>query len=116
MVALEDFGPAFPQIIELALDAVSRGRFERVVVIGGGGGRLDHLFGNVLLLAAEKYKHMRVEADLGLARVAVAHGGAGEVVLDGAPGDLVTLLPVGTATGIVTAFAPSAPGARLTST
>ena len=57
----------------------------------------------MLLLAAEKYKHMRVEADLGLARVAVAHGGAGEVVLDGAPGDLVTLLPVGTATGIVTA-------------
>jgi thiamine pyrophosphokinase len=88
--------------LELALDAARRAGAHRIVVVGGGGGRLDHLIGNVLLLAAPAYENLHIEAAFGDAHIAVVHGGQ-EVMIDGAVGDLVTLLPVGgTAQGIVT--------------
>ena len=88
--------------LELALDAAQRAGAQHVVVVGGGGGRLDHLFGNVLLLAAPAFEQLHLEADFGDARIAVVHGGQ-DVAIDGEPGELVTLLPVGgTAAGIVT--------------
>lgn len=78
--------------LELALRAaVDRGA-ERIVVAGIGGGRLDHFLANVLVLASAPFAETRIEAIVGSARLAVVHDKA---VLDGAPGDLVTLLPVG---------------------
>jgi len=89
--------------LELALDAaVDRGATE-VLVVGVGGGRLDHFLGNVLLLASPAFAGVSVESYTGAARVAVARGGDAPLTITGAPGSLVSLLPVGgPARGIVT--------------
>ncbi len=44
----------------------------RVVVVDGGGDRLDHLLGNLLLLASTALAGVDVEAFTGSARVVVA--------------------------------------------
>jgi thiamine pyrophosphokinase len=86
--------------LELALVAALRFEPERVLVLGGGGGRLDHLFGGLLLLAAEAYAGVRVDAQFGAAAVHVIRG---ERTLHGEPGELVSLLAVhGRARGVVT--------------
>ena len=72
----------------------------RLVVIGGGGGRLDHLIANQLLLASEDYASCQVEARMGTARVTVIRG---RRQLHGKPNDLISLLAVaGTARGVST--------------
>jgi thiamine pyrophosphokinase len=89
--------------LELALDAALARGARRVVVVDGGGDRLDHLLGNLLLLASAAFAGIEVEAFTGTARVAVARGGDPPVTVTGDPGSLVTLLPVGgPARGIVT--------------
>ena len=40
--------------LELALDAAVREGAQRVVVVGGGGGRLDHFLANVLLITTPR--------------------------------------------------------------
>jgi thiamine pyrophosphokinase len=86
--------------LELALDAALARGPERVVVIGGHGGRLDHFLANAMLLAARTYEGVEVVAQMGPARVTVVHRAA---KLHGRRGDLVTLVPVhGTATGVRT--------------
>jgi len=86
--------------LELALDAaVDRGVTE-VLVLGVGGGRLDHFLGNVLLLASPRYAHVRVDARVGDAYVTVVHE---RVELVGTPGGLCSLLPLGgPAVGVLT--------------
>lgn len=86
--------------LELALDAaVERGATE-VLVLGAGGGRLDHFVGNLLLLASSRYATVRVDARVGDAFVTVVHE---RVELGGTPGSLCSLLPLGgAAVGIVT--------------
>lgn len=86
--------------LELALDTAIALGPARIVVVGSGGGRLDHLLGSVLLLADERYATAAIDAYLGDARVAVIRGSR---TLAGVPGDLVSLLPVhGAAVGVTT--------------
>jgi thiamine pyrophosphokinase len=86
--------------LELALDRALDRRPDNIVVIGGAGGRFDHVLGGTLALASERYAGVSVEARLGTALVTVIRGAA---ALHGVPGELVTLLPVGgTARGITT--------------
>lgn len=86
--------------LELALVAALRLEPERVLVLGAGGGRLDHLFGGLLLLAAEAYADVRVDAQFGAAAVHVVRS---ERTLHGEPGELISLLAVhGQARGVVT--------------
>lgn len=88
--------------LELALGVAEDLGARRVVVLGGGGGRLDHLLGNLLVLAAPRFANLVVDAALGAAAVHVARPWA-PTVLHGRPGDLVTLLPAhGPAVGVVT--------------
>jgi thiamine pyrophosphokinase len=72
------------------------------VVLGGHGGRLDHLLANALLLASGRLAAVDVVAQMGAARVTVVRPGRA-AALDGPIGDLVTLLPAhGDALGVAT--------------
>jgi thiamine pyrophosphokinase len=86
--------------LELALDAAAELGPQRIVVLGPGAGRLDHLLAAVLELGSKRYARFEIDALLGPATVHVVHG---ERRLHGQPGELVSLLPVhGAAYGVVT--------------
>jgi thiamine pyrophosphokinase len=86
--------------LDLALrEARARGA-RRVIVLGGAGGRLDHLLGNALLLAAHS-ADLAVEWWTGGARTVAVRD---RIDLSGRTGDTVSLLPIGgAAVGITTA-------------
>jgi thiamine pyrophosphokinase len=89
--------------LELALDAAQRRGAERVVIVGGAGGRLDHLLGNVLLLGSPRFRGLQIDALVGDARLTVVRGGEAPTLMDGTPGETLTLLPLGgDARGITT--------------
>ncbi len=86
--------------LELALAAALRVAPERILVLGGALGRLDHLLGELLLLAAKPYAGMQVDAQLGAAAVHVVRG---ERLLVGEVGELVSLFAAhGAAEGVLT--------------
>jgi thiamine pyrophosphokinase len=86
--------------LELALGAALELEPERILVVGSAGGRLDHLLGSMLLLAADAYAHVQVDARLGEAGVHVVRG---ERILAGAVGETISLFAVhGPASGVVT--------------
>lgn len=88
--------------LELGLLAAVGAGARQVVVVGGHGGRLDHFLANALLLAAQPFADIVVEAHMGPAWVAVARPGPVTTVT-GAVGDIVSLLPAGgPATGVTT--------------
>ena len=86
--------------LELALDeAVHRGG-GRLTVIASAGGRLDHLLSSLLLLGAERYAALEIDALVGPSRVHVIRGTR---TIAGTPGELVTLLALhGPAEGVTT--------------
>jgi thiamine pyrophosphokinase len=90
--------------LELAVARAMRDGAGSVLIIGAfGGTRLDHELAAVLLLADESYRDVDVRAVRGTTTVRAVHAGA-ELMLEGAIGDLVTLLPVaGDAHGVTTA-------------
>lgn len=89
--------------LELAFDAALARGARRIVLIDGGGDRLDHLLANLALLASPAWAGVRVEAYAGTARLAVARGDEPPIDINGPPGGLVTLLAAGgPARGIVT--------------
>ncbi|MFN8223270.1 MAG: thiamine diphosphokinase [Gaiellales bacterium] len=86
--------------LELALDEAMAMGARRVLVVGSDTGRLDHLTAGLLLLGADTYRELTLDALLGSTRITVIHT---ERELVGAPGELVTLLPAGgAATGVTT--------------
>jgi thiamine pyrophosphokinase len=100
-VAVEEH-PAAKDLTDLALalDAAVVHGAERVVVVGGHGGRLDHLLANALLLASPVYAAVEVVGRMGEATVHVVRS---VTHLAGTPGELVSLLPVhGAVTGVTT--------------
>lgn len=78
--------------LELALALALDQGAAQVIVLGGGGGRLDHLVANALVLAAPRWAGMRIDAVLGDARVHIVRD---ERQLLGEPGEVVSLLAVG---------------------
>jgi thiamine pyrophosphokinase len=86
--------------LELAIDEALALGAERVLVVASAGGRLDHLVGVLLLLGAERYRAIEIDALVGEAAVAVVRGSR---ALRDVPGSLLTLLPLhGTAHGVTT--------------
>lgn len=86
--------------LALALDVAVRFAPADVTVVGGAGGRLDHLLANVLLLAAEPYRELTLRA---VTSTTTYHVVRDTVTLSGRRGDHVTLLPVhGPAHGVRT--------------
>ncbi len=93
--------------LELALDLIrtevapAHG-LDRLLVVGSGGGRLDHLLADLLALASPLTDGLRVEARLGAATATVARPDRPGRV-HGEVGDLLSLLPVhGPAAGVTT--------------
>ena len=86
---------------ELAVRAaLEAGADEIVLVAALGGARLDHELANILLVADARLVG-RIRLVRGDTTVSAVHSG-GSRRLAGRPGDLVTLLPVGDASGVVT--------------
>jgi thiamine pyrophosphokinase len=86
--------------LELALDAARALGATEITVLGAGGGRLDHLLANLLLVTAETYADVTIDALVGEARATVVRT-VRQIV--GPPGSTVTLLAIGgTARGVTT--------------
>lgn len=88
---------------DLALGAAIAAGATEIVLLGAtGGDRLDHELANVLLLADPSLAGRDVRLIRGANTVRALRGGE-RLDLDGALGDLVTLLPIGgDATGVTT--------------
>jgi thiamine pyrophosphokinase len=85
--------------LALALDLACSSGAARVTVVGGHGGRLDHLWANLLLLGADRYAAVAVDARMGTTRVTIVRGSRS---LSGEPGEVVSLLALGGAAEGVT--------------
>ena len=59
--------------LELAVRAARDGGATHVIVVGGSGGRLDHLLANALLLASPSFDDIDIEALLDDTRITVIH-------------------------------------------
>lgn len=80
--------------LELALTYVVERGYRDVVVLGALGGRLDHLLANVMLLALPCLAGARIRIVDGVEEAVLVRGGE-SLVLEGRPGDVVSLLPLG---------------------
>ncbi|MCY4632725.1 MAG: thiamine diphosphokinase [bacterium] len=86
--------------LALALAEALRTGAGSLTMVGGAGGRLDHLLGNVAVLAAEGLAGVSVDALMGPARLWVVRRSR---TIGGAVGQIVTLLAHGgSATGVRT--------------
>ncbi len=89
--------------LAIALDAAMARSPARITVVGGHGGRLDHLLANTALFASTSYADTRIVAHMGHATLTVVRGGRSATGLCGAPGEPVSLLAVhGDACGVTT--------------
>jgi thiamine pyrophosphokinase len=80
--------------LELALTYAVQQGAEEIVVLGALGGRLDHTLANLLLLALPSLEGALVRIVDGAGEVLLV-GSKKMVTLQGSPGDLVSLLPIG---------------------
>lgn len=99
-LALDLLGPIAPEVGRGPIAAPGR---PTMLVIGGGGGRLDHLLADLLALASPLLAHVEVSACFGPARVTVVRPEQ-ERVVRGRVGEQLSLLPMhGRARGVSTA-------------
>jgi thiamine pyrophosphokinase len=86
--------------LDLALAACLARSATLVTVVGGHGGRLDHLAANLMLLASPRYEALELDAWMGEARITVVRD---RREIEGVPGSLCTLLATnGPASGVTT--------------
>jgi thiamine pyrophosphokinase len=86
--------------LELALTYAAEQDAGEIVILGALGGRLDHTLSNLLLLALPQLAGRSVRIVDGRDTALLLRGGE-EVLLEGQPGDLVSLLPLrGDAVGV----------------
>ena len=86
--------------LELALLYAAERGATQVIVLGARGGRVDHELGNYLLLAHPRLEAIDVRVRAGSQEIVLIRK---ESTFCGAPGDLLSLLPIGgDATGVVT--------------
>ncbi len=86
--------------LDLALEAALEIEADQVIVLGGSGGRLDHLLANASLLTSDRFAALDLSWLTAEARVHVVRS---VLVIHGSSGDLVSLIPYGgTAAGVST--------------
>lgn len=78
--------------LELALNHALEQDPAFIIIVGALGGRLDHTLGNIALLADPRLIRRRCSLDDGLERVVLCRA---RTEINGAPGDLVSLVPWG---------------------
>ncbi|MBT8213035.1 MAG: thiamine diphosphokinase [Acidimicrobiia bacterium] len=78
--------------LELALRHAVDAGYERMILIGGTGGRFDHFLANALVLASAEFAPHDIEWIVGDSRLMVVRR---HVDIHGSPGDFVSLLAVG---------------------
>jgi len=84
--------------LELALEAALRAGAERILVLGGDGGRLDHLLGSAFLLGSPRWANVQLDAVLGAALIHVVRDRRS---MRGEIRELVSLFAIGgAATGV----------------
>lgn len=88
--------------LELAMDLARDLGAAKIIVVGGAGGRVSHLLGNAALLGSGKYAAIPIIWHLPGADIHVVNPQR-IVVISGAPGDLISLLPLGGGCAGVTA-------------
>ena len=99
--------------LELALDAALTFEPRRLLVLSAPGERLDHLAGELALLASPRFAAVEVDARFGDAAVCVVRA---ERRLVGKTGELVSLFPVhGPAVGVPPRGSPIRSAARRSS-
>ncbi len=88
--------------LELALEAVmacDAHEINDLTVIGSGSGRVDHLFGGLLLLAADRFANLRIDAWFEHTYVAIVRD---SWAISAEPGQLLSVMALnGTAYGVV---------------
>jgi thiamine pyrophosphokinase len=78
---------------ELALvHALERPNIERIIVLGGRGGRIDHFLANAAVIASPRFERCEIEWLAGSAQITVVRHHA---QLHGTPGQTVSLLATG---------------------
>ncbi len=86
--------------LELALQSVIQSGYHIILIAAATGGRLDHALGNLYLLTDPQLQSLDVRLDDGLAEIFLIHD---EAEINGAAGDIVSLLPLGAAVaGVLT--------------
>ena len=80
--------------VELALDWALAHGAGSVTLVSGVGDRLDHLLGALGALADRRFSGVPVDGWVGDAWVGVVHGGD-TLTVSGAPGEYVSLIPIG---------------------
>ncbi len=86
--------------LELALDEAVASGAHRVLVVASAEGRLDHLVASLLLLGADRYATLELDALVG---DSVVHVVRATRAMTGAPGELISLLALGgAADGVAT--------------
>lgn len=78
--------------LELALLYAARGGATEIVILGALGGRLDQTIANVLLLAMPELASIDVRIVDGYQEAFLVRS---EVIVEGQPGDIVSLIPLG---------------------
>lgn len=78
--------------LELAMDAAIELRPPQIIVVGGSGGRLDHLLANASLLASPRFSTTPICWLAGGSETHVVHSAT---EFHGAVGDLLSLIPYG---------------------
>jgi thiamine pyrophosphokinase len=87
---------------QLALDRAVAAGADHVTIVGAlAGERLDHALSNLLMVADPAWKLVDVRVVRDETSVRAVSGG-GRLILEGASGDIVTLLAIGDARGVTT--------------
>lgn len=81
--------------LELALEAALRRGADEITVIGGGGGRLDHLLANAAVISSPALREASVRWVLEHETAYVIHAGRGPTTLPATEGAVFSVLPVG---------------------
>ena len=83
------------------LAAALRRGADEITVIGGGGGRLDHLLGNAAVIASPALRETPVRWVMEREAAYAVHGGRGPLALPAEAGTVFSVIPLGgTASGV----------------